>query len=169
MTAGAGAARRLRGPRAPWELLPAGARRPLLPAVIGPVAAHIIARDYGEELLEKAGDFERWGQKAVGQQLRDAVVAMGESARLRNERQRESEDYGTTEVPETAGESSCVGPILGASEVAGMLRMTPRRVTGLVNEKQLPATRGPGRGRPWRFAVADVEDYLAGRREKEGL
>lgn len=137
--------------------------RPLLPAVVGPLASAVIAREFGGAIEELASKYERAGSADAGRQLRSAVAQMRESARLRNVAQREIGDSGTTDVPKTAtrASSSCPpSPGLTTQEVAEQLRVDVRTVTGWCKDEELPATRGKGRGRPWLIAEADLIDYL---------
>lgn len=141
-------------------------RRPVLGAHVEALAAHVLARDFGEEIEKKAERYARVGTPLsveACRQMRRALAEMRESARLRKELQRELEDCGTAEVPETppgAESDRSVGHgWLTAQEVAEQLGVEARTVTGWCVGAELPATRGRGRGRPWLIRPQDVADF----------
>lgn len=151
----------------------AGQRRPLLPAVVGPLASAVIARDLGSVIEEMASRHDRAGSVDIARQLRLALAQMCESARLRNLAQAgDTSADATTELPETGGgaRSDCP-PDAGSrwwsvGQVAEKLSCSPRRVRTLCSERdgRLSATRLPSRGRPYLIDPESVAEYLESRR-----
>jgi hypothetical protein len=125
--------------------------RPLLPAVVGPWAAYVIARDYGAEIEKKGEALKAAGQERVGAQLLQAVALMRESGRQQWEVHRGSSDQaggGSGEVPQAAADGcsqrSLGSGLLVTREVAVMLRVSTRQARNLVGSR-LTATLVKGR------------------------
>lgn len=142
-----------------------GEPRPLLPAVVGPWAAYVIARDYGDELVRHAAALEASPTTAVlGRQLRAAVAQMREAGRQQLEAHRASQGWGsvdgTAELPVADDRASSEVPPwmhLTVDQVAGKVGLSESYVRRLCRNEALPATK---RGRQWLIdsrVVADLE------------
>lgn len=138
-------------------------RRPLLPAPVGPLACSVIVSRFGAEIEETARKFEETGSPQgvdAARQLRDALAAMGESARLRNLAQAGAGSASGTSEPVgvTHGATSGSSPwtLLTVSQVAEQLRVSRRYVTSLCVDGRLSATKP---GRAWLIEAVSVADY----------
>jgi excisionase family DNA binding protein len=137
--------------------------RPLLPAVVGPWASYVIAREFGGLLEELAAGYEASPDTSViGRQLRAAVGLVREAGRQQWEahRARAASVDGSAELPSRAGAArsergSSVAAGLTTGQVASRLRVTPRQVINLIEGGCLEATRC---GRTWLIDPVSVED-----------
>lgn len=123
-------------------------RRPLLPAVVGPWAAYVISRDFGDALTAKARQLAKV-QPEVSAQLDAAVRQLREAGRQALEARSgvsgngAQAGGGTAEVPQSgAGARSGRPPSTGLTtrQVAARLRLSERQVRNLRFDGLLVAT-----------------------------
>ena len=153
----------------------------VLGAYLDPEAAEVIYRYLGDNiaaLAEQRESFGSQGSERVARQLRIGLERCRASAemlatarRAASSRGSSTSSGGSISAVSTSGAASSVSPpqdssaqqklpgLLTVREVAGELDVTARRVRMLCQTKELPATGGGGRGKPWRIAKADFEDY----------
>lgn len=146
--------------------------RSFLPAVVGPWAALVIARDFGDKITVKAAALRAAGQVEAADQLLVAVASMREAGRQRMAAHRHTQSevdgqagIGRSEVP-IAGGSSESSRLLGSGmttrEVATQLRVSSRQVLNLRGTR-LVATWSKGR---WLFDEVSVAEELERRRNR---
>jgi excisionase family DNA binding protein len=141
--------------------------RPYLPAVVGPLAALVIERELGEQLMEHArrlalNPSER-NQRAA-EQIQAAVASMRESARQltsRDESASTGSAGGTAEpvgAAPDAGSSHLLGSGLTVRAVAERCRVSERYIRKLIADEVLSATKP---GREWVIDPESVAEYEA--------